>query len=286
MPVSGVISSCDTSASSSRRVRSAACSCSARCCRSCVIWLNALRERRHLVAAILARARRQIARADFARRILEASQPAAHRAENQQRGDGRADRRRARRRRSPSVGPSCRSAERGIAITTPTGTPLTKTAPAGPRGAAPAARACWRRRRLPVASATRAATAAAPATARARTTRGRRSTARESSRTNVVWRPGAVGRHDAAVLHDGDERHASFVFLPEELLDVELSDSPVSASPRSRAMRRVTSGGGGPGATSMRDDEVHERAALQRRASRRETARSRSQCASRGSGTT
>ena len=49
------------------------------------------RERRHLVSAVFTRARRQIARADCARGVLEASQPRTHRAENQQRGDGRAD---------------------------------------------------------------------------------------------------------------------------------------------------------------------------------------------------
>ena len=45
------------------------------------------RQRRNLVAAVFARASRQIARTDFARGLFEASQPGTDRAENQQRSD-------------------------------------------------------------------------------------------------------------------------------------------------------------------------------------------------------
>ena len=101
----------------------------------------------------------------------------------------------------------------------------------------------------------------------------------------AIGRPGAVGRDDPAVLHDGHERHLSLVFLPEELLNVELRicGERLAQITRNEArhFRRRR-----PGCDFHAGDQVHERAALQRQASRRETARSRSQSASRGSDTT
>ena len=59
----------------------------------------------------------------------------------------------------------------------------------------------------------------------------------------------------------------------------------VSASLSSSRDQARTSGGVGPGATSIAGDEPHERAALQREHRREEQHEARARCASRGSDT-
>ena len=53
--------------------------------------IERVRESRHFVAAVFARARREIARADLTRSVLEASKARTNRTEDQQRRDGRSD---------------------------------------------------------------------------------------------------------------------------------------------------------------------------------------------------
>ena len=67
-----------------------------------------------------------------------------------------------------------------------------------------------------------------------------------------VGRLRAISRYDAPVLHDGDERHASLILLPEELLNVELGIGGERFAQVARDEARDF-GGGGPGATSMRE---------------------------------
>ena len=68
---------------------------------------------------------------------------------------------------------------------------------------------------------------------------------------------------DAPVLHDGDERHASLVLLPEELLNVELGIGGERlaqvARDEARDFRR-----GRSGRHVHARDQIHERATLQR----------------------
>ena len=176
------------------------------------------RERRHFVAAILARARRQIAGAHLARGVLEAAQPPATGPKISS-AAAVVPTATSTTPTTASVGPSCRSADRGIATTTPTSTPSTTMAPAWP------ARRRWRltgRGGLaPSGRIGRGPTARPRPPVRAETIRDRVKP-RANLPHELVGRHRAVARNDAAVLHDRGERHAALVFLPKELLDVEL----------------------------------------------------------------
>ncbi len=90
MAVTGVVSSCDTSASSWRRTRSEAASASARADRSSGHGVERAGHRGNLVAAAIGSARGEIAGSELARRRFERTQPPPRRAEDHHRGQHRA----------------------------------------------------------------------------------------------------------------------------------------------------------------------------------------------------
>ena len=119
------VAACRSTASSARatRLRAAAAGAigSLQLCRALLQivrhLIEGVREGRHLVSAVFARACGGSPAPTFVQRV-QGFAARTNRTENQQRGHGRADNHE-HRATAASVGPSCRNAERGMAITTP-----------------------------------------------------------------------------------------------------------------------------------------------------------------------